>query len=71
MFEFVMMGLRVRNGIQISRFKDRFNQDIETVFESAINKGINHNWLTIENGYLRCTDDGYGLLHEILVEFMN
>lgn len=71
MFEFVMMGLRVKNGLSINRFKERFNQDIEVVFESAITKGISHKWLILENGYLKCTDEGYGLLHEILVEFMN
>ncbi len=71
MFEFVMMGLRVRAGIKLSRFKDRFNQDISDVFETAIQKGMDHKWLVIENGYLRCSDDGYGLLHEVLIEFMN
>ena len=71
MFEFVMMGLRVRKGIELNRFKERFNQDIDTVFRNAIDKGLQHHWLEIKDGYLRCTDDGYGLLHEILVEFMN
>jgi len=71
MFEFVMMGLRVRDGIKLSRFKERYNLELTDVFKLAIQKGLDHKWLEITNNTLRCTDDGYGLLHEVLVEFMN
>lgn len=71
MFEFVMMGLRVRDGIKLSRFKERYNLELVDVFKIAIQKGVEHKWLEISHDYLKCTDDGYGLLHEVLVEFMN
>jgi len=71
MFEFVMMGLRVRDGIKLERFKERYNLELTDVFKTAIQKGLNHKWLEITQYRLRCTDDGYGLLHEVLVEFMN
>jgi oxygen-independent coproporphyrinogen III oxidase len=71
MFEFVMMGLRVKAGIKLSRFKERYNLELTDVFKSAIQKGIDHKWLEIINDTLRCTEDGYGLLHEVLVEFMS
>jgi oxygen-independent coproporphyrinogen-3 oxidase len=71
MFEFVMMGLRVKDGIKLSRFKERYNLELTDVFKTAIQKGLDHKWLEIVHNKLRCTEDGYGLLHEILVEFMN
>ena len=71
MFEFIMMGLRVRCGIELSRFEQRFNKRVEEVFASAIDKEVQLCLIEIKDGYLRCTDHGYGLLHDVLIEFMD
>lgn len=70
MFEFVMMGLRIREGIELKRFEQRFHTSIFDVYAFAIEKEVNNSLLEVVEGRLRCTDKGYGLLHDVLLSFM-
>ena len=70
MFECVMMGLRMKKGISISKFKDRFHEDIFDYYKNAIDKHVRLNNLLVEENYLKCSENGFGLLNSILVDFM-
>lgn len=70
MFECVMMGLRMKKGISLERYKVRFDIDLMDKYNDVILKHIEHNNLILENGYLKCSNQGFGLLNSILVDFM-
>ncbi|MDP2812851.1 MAG: coproporphyrinogen III oxidase, partial [Erysipelotrichaceae bacterium] len=70
MFEFVMMGLRLKKGIELRRFKTRFGISIETVFNKAIEKNIEKGWLIFSDTHVFPSDDGRLFLHDVLIDFM-
>lgn len=70
MFEFIMMGMRVQSGIELKRFEKRFNESLLDVYASAIDSETNKGLIEVVNGFVRCTDRGYGLLHDVLLVFM-
>lgn len=69
-FEFVMMGLRLTEGIQLDRFKQRFGVALTEVFAQAIETNIKRRNVEIVDGYLRTTQEGMALLNDVLVEFV-
>ncbi len=69
-FEFVMMGLRLTEGIKLDRFKQRFGVDLTEVFTQAIETNIKRHNVEIVDGYLRTTNEGMALLNDVLVEFV-
>lgn len=71
MFECIMMGLRMRKGISLNDFKNRFDVDLLDVYAAPIQENIDKNYLQIEKGYLCCSDKGFSLLNEVLISFMN
>ena len=71
MFEAVMMGLRLKKGIELNRFRERFACDLTDVYDQAVQKNLKLGYLEIINGYLRCTENGFGLLNSILIDFMS
>ena len=70
MFECIMMGLRMKKGISILKFKNRFEEDLLLLYKDVIDKHINLGNLIIEESYLKCSNQGFGLLNSILVDFM-
>lgn len=69
-FESLMMGLRVDTGIEIKGFNQKTDHDLLKDYDSVIKKHIMDETLTLENGYLKATEKGRELLHEILVDFI-
>ena len=70
MFEFLMMGLRVREGIELKRFEKRFKQSLLDVYASAMESETNKGLIEVVDDTVRCTERGYGLLHDVLLAFM-
>lgn len=71
MFEFIMMGLRMREGIEFDRFKDRFNQDMRQVFKDAIENNLKKNLIIIDDKVIKTTFEGFIMLDDVLLEFMD
>lgn len=71
MFEFVMMGLRIKEGITFDRFYKHFNKDIRDVFQGAIDKGICSKLLEMDTEGIRTTFEGYIMLDDVLLPFMD
>lgn len=70
MFESIMMSLRMKEGIDIEYWNKQFSCDLINVYADAIQKNIQLSNLVIENGFLRCSEKGFGLLNTILVDFI-
>ena len=68
-FEAIMMGLRLKEGIDIKEFNNRFNIDIEKVFSKSINKHISNENVVLDE-IIRCSNKGLEILNEILVDFL-
>jgi oxygen-independent coproporphyrinogen III oxidase len=69
-FELIMMSLRTQRGLSRHLFKERFKQDVIDIYASAIEAGIQKNWLTLDQLTLKCSDHGLGVLHDVLLLFM-
>ena len=70
-FEAIMMGLRMLEGICISKYNLDFGCDLLALYDDAVSRNVCRGWLEIVDGYLRVTRDGLYLLHEVLVDFMD
>ena len=69
MFEALMMGLRLREGISLQQFEARFHARIEERFPTAMAQHLGKD-LFIEEGYLRVSEEGKFVLNDILVDFL-
>ena len=70
-YECLMMGLRLKEGIQLSRYEARFNEPIELRYGIQIQKLIFKGWLSLENGWLKATESGFPLLNTVLGELLD
>lgn len=70
MFEFVMMGLRLKDGITFARFYDRFNINMKTVFNEAIQQGLEKKLLIETDDRIMTTFEGFIMLDDTLLPFM-
>ncbi|EHJ7843251.1 radical SAM family heme chaperone HemW [[Clostridium] innocuum] len=71
MFEMLMMSLRMKQGMSLSRFRERFAADFETIYRAALQKNIARGMLLVKDGYVRTTGEGMLLLHDVLVDFLS
>lgn len=69
MFEMVMMGLRMKKGISLQRFKELFNCELWDVYRITLQKHM-PSLLKIEDDHLKCTEKGFALVNTILIDFM-
>lgn len=70
MQEYVMLGLRKIEGIDIQEFKNRFDVDFFTVFEKEYNKLCREGLLLADNGYIKLSDKGIDLANLVWEEFV-
>ena len=70
MFEAVMMGLRLKEGMYIHLFEERFHTSVLEVYSIQIKRLCNAGKLILENKRLRCSEEGFEILNSILLEFM-
>ena len=70
MFEAVMMGLRLKEGMDIQLFEKRFHTSVLEVYQTQIHKLCDDGKLMLEGNRLRCSEEGFEILNSILLEFM-
>ena len=70
MFEAVMMGLRLKEGMHIELFEERFHTSVLEVYRTQIKKLCNEGKLILKGNRLRCSEEGFEILNSILLEFM-
>lgn len=69
MFEFIMMGLRLKEGISFSNFKERFDVDFKAHYKDAIARA--QDLIILSDDNIKATDYGFIMLDDILLEFMD
>ncbi|MGG7057059.1 radical SAM family heme chaperone HemW [Clostridium nigeriense] len=70
MEEFVFMGLRMIEGININEFNKRFGVNIESIYKGVIDKNINNKLLLLDNYNLRLTEKGIELSNSVMSDFI-
>jgi oxygen-independent coproporphyrinogen-3 oxidase len=70
MEEFVFLGLRKIEGIEIKEFEKRFKKDIYSVYGEVIKKHKEKNLLIESNGKLHLTNRGIEISNYVLSDFI-
>ncbi|MCI9092214.1 MAG: radical SAM family heme chaperone HemW [Coprobacillus sp.] len=70
-FEKIMMGLRLREGLDIDEINDLYHIDLLEKYKDVINKYVQLHMLEIKDRYLRVTFKGMNYLNTILVDFLD
>lgn len=68
--EFVFMGLRMNKGINISRFKEKFNRSIDSIYKEVIEKNIERKLIKIDGNRMLLTTKGMELSNEVMSDFI-
>lgn len=69
-FEWLMMGLRLKKGVSLLEFQERFQQDFKILFQASIQKHLELGNVLLEGDTLRCSPQGFPILQTILVDFL-
>ena len=70
MFEMVMMGLRLKQGMDLALFEETFGTDFLDVYGQLVEPQTKKGLLKIENGRCFATERGFEILNSILVDLM-
>ncbi len=70
MTEFMILGLRLIDGIKIEDFKFRFGEEIYNVYGNEIDKLNNRGLIVVKNGYIRLSDIGLDYANQVFMEFV-
>lgn len=70
MFEMVMMNLRLKSGMQLNDFEEKFSCKFVDVYQEALRKALDQNWLCLSKTHVFCTEKGYPILNTILTLFL-
>ena len=68
--EYVFMGLRMKRGINIEDFNQKFGVPIESIYKEVIEKNISKDLLRISNGYMALTNKGIELSNYVMSDFI-
>lgn len=68
--EFMIMGLRMNEGISEAEFKRRFGKSINSVYKPELEKFIRGGFLIREKGAIRFSDKGRDVSNSILCDFV-
>lgn len=70
MTEFMILGLRLVDGVRMEDFKNRFNEDILNVYGSQIDKMLKKELLTVKGGKIALTSLGLDYANQVFMEFI-
>ena len=70
MKEYMLLGLRKIEGVNIEAFKNKFNENSTEIFKCEIDKLINENLIENVDGYIRLTSKGLDLANQVWMEFI-
>lgn len=70
MKEFMLLGLRKINGIQVQEFKNRFGENPIYLYRKELNKLVNENLLEIDGDTIKLTKKGLDLANLVWEEFV-
>ena len=70
MFESVMLGLRMNEGLSAAEFERRHGVPLDAVYGGPIARLTAAGLLEWANGSLRCTRRGFDVRNDVLTEFL-
>lgn len=70
MKEYMILGLRLVNGISRMEFKDRFGVDLFSVFDTGIRNTLAESLIEIDDDRIRLTKKGLDLANRVFLEFI-
>lgn len=68
--EYIMLGLRTRDGIRLDSLFDLFGYDLLKEKSEAINRLQSHHLIELQENTIRLQDDGYYVMNSIIVELL-
>lgn len=68
--EAIFLGLRMRKGLHLQQFQSRYGFDLEELLEHKIRKLTDGGFLSIENGWLKLTEQGILVSNLVLAELI-
>ncbi|MGL5506676.1 MAG: radical SAM family heme chaperone HemW [Paraclostridium sp.] len=69
--EFIFMGLRMNEGINLNVFEQRFNKKIYDIYKDVIDKLIYNKLLELSKDQLKLTQKGREISNTVFIEFIN
>lgn len=70
MFEMVMMGIRLIQGMDLQLFQATFQERFQDVYKQKLQPLLEKQLVEITNTHFRCTKKGYPIMNDILIELM-
>lgn len=71
MGESLMLGLRLKEGININSFEQRYQTGLTSVFGDTLTKLLEKNLISIDGGHLALTEQGLYLADSVILEFIS
>ena len=68
--EFIFLGLRLNNGINLAEYQNRFGLDLEAKYRGDLNRLKEAELLEISDGHLRLTQKGMLFSNEVFAVFV-
>ena len=69
MFEYIYLHLRLRNGLDLAAFRQRFGVDLTSRYRDTIHRLLSEGLIEPPNGHLKLTDKGWLLADTIATHF--
>lgn len=69
--EYMLLGLRQIDGVQISKFKEKFGDNPIYLFRNELKKLTDENLLSVDDDYIKLTNKGIDLANLVWEEFVN
>jgi len=70
MAEFMFLGLRMTEGVSVSKFYKEFGVDIRQIYGDVLNRGMRNGLLEMNDGVVKLTQIGVDLSNVVLSEFL-
>ena len=68
--EFMMLGLRMIDGVKISDFKEKFIENPIMIFKESLEKLVKENLINIDGNYIKLTNKGLDLANLVWEKFV-
>lgn len=68
--EYLIMGLRLIDGVNKDDFRNRFNQDVEEIYSDVLSKYVKENLLVVDSDNIRFTERGLDLSNIVYVDLL-
>ena len=68
--EYIMLGLRLREGIDLKYLREKFDYDLQELKKDEISKLTSLGLIEIKDNRLFATDNGFYVLNAIIIELV-